>query len=110
MPLVPEPFRHLSISRQSVFLGRSPMAAKWCRFCPNLNIPQYKSTLSEAEKTELDKRSLKLSTRASVNAVYEPSEFRWEACAWQDVFGPLLDDEALRMSVFPETHFTGSRY
>lgn len=107
MPLVPEPFKLLSISRQSVALGSSPMAQSWCRFCPNLNIPQYRDSLSEREKRDLDQRATKLSRRAAINQHYKSSEFGWEVCAWHDVFGSILDDECLRMSVTP-IYFLGT--
>ncbi|KAL2129960.1 hypothetical protein VTI74DRAFT_7065 [Chaetomium olivicolor] len=55
VPLVPEPFRNLAISRQSVFLRTRPAASAWGRFCPNLNILQYREPLSEEKKR---KRSL----------------------------------------------------
>src|SRR6516162_7408461 len=99
MPLVPEPFGSLSISRQSVFLRSRPMASTWCRFCPNLNIPEYRETVTEEKKTELDERATKLSKRAVCNQLYKSSEFSWEVCAWHDVFGLILDDEGLRVLV-----------
>jgi len=107
MPLVPEPFESLAISRQAVFLrDDSTMAKTWARFCPNLNIPQYREPLSEKKKTELDQRASKLSMRTFRNQVDQSSEFGWEVCAWHDVFGLIIDDEGLRMSVhlrFPKS-------
>lgn len=99
MPLVPEPFEHLSVGTRPLFLGIEPLAPKWGRFCPNLDIPQYREPLSTEKKTELDKRAAKLSKRAIVNQLYKSSEFGWEVCAWHDVFGLVMDDQALRMSV-----------
>ncbi|KAH6887635.1 hypothetical protein B0T10DRAFT_461073 [Thelonectria olida] len=100
MPLVPEPFDNATILRQSAFMGAygaSPMAQTWCRFCPNLDIRQYVQTLSEEKKAELGQRTSKLVKRASINTAYKSSEFSWEVCAWNDVFGLLLDDEGLKM-------------
>ncbi|KAL1857448.1 hypothetical protein VTK73DRAFT_8093 [Phialemonium thermophilum] len=101
MPLVPEPFDQLCISRQSVFFGSKPMAQSWARFCPNLNIPQHREPLSEEKKTELDQRASKLFKRAIANQLYKSSEFGWEVCAWHDVFGLIMDDERLRMDKRP---------
>lgn len=100
MPLVPEPFENLTISRQAVFFrSASTMAKTWAQFCPNLNIPQYREPLSDEKKTELDQRSAKLFKRAIRNQLGHSSEFGWEVCAWHDVFGLIMDDEGLRMSV-----------
>jgi hypothetical protein len=100
MPLVPEPFEKLSISRQSVFFRSTPMAQSWARFCPNLNIPQYREPLSEEKKKELDQRADKLYKRAIGNQLYKSSEFSWEVSAWHDAFGLIMDDQGLRMSVY----------
>ncbi|KAK4145487.1 uncharacterized protein C8A04DRAFT_10624, partial [Dichotomopilus funicola] len=100
MPLVPEPFESVVISRQAVSLGSdSTMAKTWARFCPNLNIPQYRETLSEEKKTELDQRATKLWRRSIRNHFQKSSEFRWEVCAWHDAFGLIMEDEGLRMSL-----------
>ncbi|KAM7190145.1 hypothetical protein V8F33_009622 [Rhypophila sp. PSN 637] len=102
MPLVPEPFENLTISRQAVFLrNASTMAKTWARFCPNLNIPQYVEPLSEEKKTELSQRATKLFKTAIRNQVGHSSEFGWEVCAWHDVFGLIMDDEGLRMDKRP---------
>ena len=97
MPMVPEPFQQLSISLQSAFFETEPLAQKWGRFCPNLDIPQYREPLSKEKKTELDKRATKLYKRAITNQLYKASEFGWEVSAWHDVFGLIMDDKALRM-------------
>lgn len=75
------------------------MGDRWGRFCPNLNIPQYRETLSDKKKTELDERTTKLLRRAIRNQVYKSSEFCWEVSAWNDVFGQLYDDERFLMLV-----------
>ena len=97
MPLVPEPFKNVSLSTQAVFLNSPPMARTWARFCPNLNIVQYREALSEEKKTELDRRADKLTRRACANHLYKSSEFGWEVCSWFDTFGLIMDDRALRM-------------
>ncbi len=101
MPLVPEPFKDVSISTQAVFLGgllgSTPVAQIWARFCPNLNTVQYREALSEEKKTELDQRATKLSRRACANLLYKSSEFGWETCSWFDTFGLIMDDRVLRM-------------
>ena len=99
MPLVLEPFDHAARSRQSVFTGSKPMSQQFGQFCPNLDIPGYREHLSEEKKTELDQRATKLFKRSITNHLHRSSEFCWEACAWHDVFGLILDDEGLRMSV-----------
>jgi hypothetical protein len=99
MPLVPQPFPEVSISRQSVFCRSRPMADTWSKFCPNLNIGQYRESLSDEKKTELDERATKLHKRAIRNQVYKASEFCWEVSAWNDVFGLLYDDERFLMLV-----------
>ncbi|KAK3293175.1 uncharacterized protein B0H64DRAFT_403672 [Chaetomium fimeti] len=101
MPLVPEPFKNLCISRQSVVFGNEPMASTWARFCPNLDIPKYREPLSDKKKTELDKRTAKLLRRAIGNQLHKSSEFGWEVCAWHDVFGLIMDDQGLRMDKRP---------
>lgn len=75
------------------------MSADWAKFCPNLNTPQYRETLSDEKKTELDERATKLAKRASCNKVYALSEFCWEVSAWNDVFGLLYNDERFLMCV-----------
>jgi hypothetical protein len=92
MPLVPEPFKDVSISTQASFLT-------WVRFCPNLDIVQYREALSEEKKKELDRRADKLARRACANQLYKSSEFGWEVCSWFDTFGLIMDDRALRMLV-----------
>ncbi|KAF4456893.1 hypothetical protein F53441_1104 [Fusarium austroafricanum] len=108
MPLVPKPFDEAIISRQSVFgrplgleLGGHPMASTWCRFCPNLNFVQYLQALTEEKETELYKRAFQLTKRSCINQHYKASEFSWEVFAWQDVFGLILNDEALRVDKRP---------
>lgn len=100
MPLVPEPFNNVSVSRQAVFPGTPPMARTWARFCPNLNTVQYREALSEEKKTELDRRADKLARRACANQLYKSSEFGWEVCSWCDAFGLIMDDRALRMLAY----------
>lgn len=101
MPLVPELFPSLTLMMKNIFFFRpSPVAKAWGRFWPNLDIPQYRESLSEEKKAELDKRAGKLSKRAIGHQLYKSSEFSWEVCAWHDVFGPILDDVTLRMWVF----------
>ncbi|KAL6693215.1 hypothetical protein J3F84DRAFT_401105 [Trichoderma pleuroticola] len=98
MPLVPEPFSRVTISRQSLFLRNTSMAKIWAEFCPNLNIPQYRESLSKEKQEELDKRASTLRKRAISNHYFASSEFCWEVSAWNDVFGLLYDDERFRMS------------
>lgn len=102
MPLVPLTFRDLTISRQAAFFGHhigASRAETWCRFCPNLNIPQYREPLSEEKKTQLDNRTAKLLRRAISNRAYPYSEFCWEDSAWPDIFSLIMDDEELRVLV-----------
>ncbi|KAL6816729.1 hypothetical protein V8C40DRAFT_77420 [Trichoderma camerunense] len=101
MPLVPEPFSSVTISRQSLFLRSTVMAKVWAKFCPNLNIPQYRETLSKEKQEELDKRAYNLKKRAISNHYWSSSEFCWEVCSWNDVFGLLYDDERFRMDKRP---------
>ena len=105
MPLVPEPFNNVSLSTQAVSSKNPPMARTWARFCPNLNIVQYREALSEEKKTELDRRADKLTRRACANHLYKSSEFGWEVCSWFDTFGLIMDDRALRMLVPPSPIF-----
>ena len=108
MPLVPQPFSGVSISRQSVFLGSKPMADSWGKFCPDLNIRQYRESLSDKKKTELDQRATRLRKRAICNQVYKASEFCWEVSAWNDVFGLLYDDERFLMLVISLSNLSWS--
>jgi hypothetical protein len=96
-PLVPEPFKRLSISRRSAFFRSLPIAASYCGFSINLNIPQYREQLDNDKQAELDKRADLLYQRAIENHCYNVSEFCWEADAWQLVFGPIRDDPVCRM-------------
>jgi hypothetical protein len=99
MPLVPKPFENLCISLQSVSFGLDPVARTFARFCPRLDIPEYREGLSKEKKTELDKRASRFAKRSIGNQLYKSSEFSWEMCTWRDVFGLIMDDEGLRMSV-----------
>lgn len=102
MPLVPEPFDEVAIARMAAAfpgIGGPPIAQTWCRFCPNLNFPEYLRSLSEEKGAELDRRAFALTKRSCINHLYKSSEFGWEVCAWHDVFGLILDDEGLRMFV-----------
>lgn len=71
----------------------------WAEFCPNLNIPQYRESLSKEKQEELDKRASKLKKRSISNHYFTSSESSWEVSAWNDVFGLLYDDERFRMLV-----------
>ncbi len=97
MPLVPEPFSGVSISRQSLFFRTKPMTGSWSPFCPNLDILQYRESLCDEKKTELEQRAVNLQKRAINNQIYKSSEFSWEVSAWNDVFGLLYDDQRFRM-------------
>ncbi|PKK40972.1 hypothetical protein CI102_15222, partial [Trichoderma harzianum] len=106
MPLVPEPFSSSiismgSLSMRNLFLGNKGMPNLWAEFCPNLNIPQYRETLSKEKQEELDKRASKLKKRAISNHYYSSSEFSWEVSAWNDAFGLLYDDERFRIDKRP---------
>lgn len=100
MPLVPQPFSEISISRQSVFMRSTrPMADLLSVFCPKLNIPQYRESLSQKKRTKLDERATTLNRRAIRNHLYQASEFCWEVSAWNDVFGLLYNDQRFLMLV-----------
>ncbi|KAL7906939.1 hypothetical protein GGI35DRAFT_487408 [Trichoderma velutinum] len=101
MPLVPEPFSRVTIPQVDLFMDITSMAERWGIFCPNLDILQYRESLSEEKKAELEKRAFKLAKRATANQIYSSSEFCWEVSAWNDVFGPLYDDERFRMDKKP---------
>lgn len=107
MPLVPQPFPGVSLSRQSVVCGNKPMAAIWNKFCPNLNTRQYRESLSEERKKKLDQRATKLHRRAICNQVSKASEFCWEVSAWNDVFDLLYGDERFLMLVISYLFFPG---
>ncbi|KAL5087463.1 hypothetical protein Trisim1_007861 [Trichoderma cf. simile WF8] len=112
MPLVPEPFSSSIISMGSLSMrnlfggnggngGNKGMPNLWAEFCPNLNIPQYRETLSKEKQEELDKRASKLKKRAVSNHFYSSSESSWEVSAWNDAFGLLYDDERFRIDKRP---------
>jgi hypothetical protein len=96
-PLVPEPYEKLSGSRQSVFLGGNRMAEKWCKFCPDLNIPRYRATLPEEEQEQLNTRASKLQRHVVLNASEKVSESTWETDIRSDVFDRIRDDPQLRV-------------
>ena len=101
MPLVPQPFPGVSISRQPLFTGGGgqPLPGGWARFCPNLNTREYRESLNDKKQHELDQRATALYRRAICNQVYKASEFCWEVSAWNDVFGLLYNDETFLMLV-----------
>jgi hypothetical protein len=105
MPLVPQLFPGVSLSRHSVFTGSRPISDRWSKFCPNLNAEQYGESLGEIKKTELYERAMKLCKRAIYNQLHKVSEFCWEVSAWSDVFGLLYEDERFLMSVISLFHF-----
>jgi len=82
-----------------VTFGSEPISQTFARFCPNFDIPKYREPLSEEKKRELDRRASRFSKRAIGNQLYKASEFSWEVGTWHDVFGLIMDDEGLRMSV-----------
>ncbi|KIW14799.1 hypothetical protein PV08_07584 [Exophiala spinifera] len=100
-PMVPEPFPSISVSRQSVSFLLEPMARRWCKFCPILDIPLYRDQLNEAKQQELDKSASALSLRAIGNTLYKASEFCWEVDAWRFVFNSISDDKRLRIDKRP---------
>jgi hypothetical protein len=73
------------------------MAASFCGFSINLDIPQYREQLDNEKQNELDKRATLLFRRAVQNHSMNVSEFCWEADAWHTVFGLIRDDGAFRM-------------
>ena len=84
------------------------MADKWTKFCPDLNTGQYRESLSDNKKTELDQRATKLHKRATSNQFHKASEFCWEVSAWNDVFGLLYNDERFLMLVVSLSDFSRS--
>lgn len=84
------------------------MADTLSKFCPNLNIRQYRESLSDKKQTELEQRATKLYKRAIRNQLYKASEFCWEVSAWNDVFGLLYDDERFLMLVISSFNFSCS--
>ncbi|KAI1739461.1 hypothetical protein F4680DRAFT_421648 [Xylaria scruposa] len=101
MPLVPEPFEHVATSKQAIALGSQCLAERWCKFCPNLDVSDYRESLSDEKREALNERTSRLEKRAVQNLSYESSEFKWEVLAWHDVFDTILDDEAFRVDKRP---------
>lgn len=99
MPMVPEPFDHTELCLHSLGVRCALKAKQSCKFFPNLDISQYRESLSEVEKTELDQRCKSLVKRAITNQNFQPSEFRWEVYAWIDVFSSMLNDRRIKMQV-----------
>ncbi|KAL1890883.1 hypothetical protein Sste5346_008024 [Sporothrix stenoceras] len=102
LPLVPDAFPNIMVYASLRRLPGSDIcddyesaAETYCRFFPTLNIPQYVSTLTDEDKAWLDKRANRLANRAIDNELSKVSEFCWEVCAWNDVFGRILDDQSL---------------
>lgn len=96
-PLIPEPFQHLSVSRQFAFLGSPTMAARHCGFCIDLDIPNYREQLPQDKQDELDRKADLLLRRFIENHVFGVSEFGWEADVWSIVFGSIRDDPVCHM-------------
>jgi hypothetical protein len=63
------------------------MAAEFCGFSINLNIPQYREQLGKDKQDLLDKRASVLHQRTVENHCFSVSEFGWEADAWHNVLG-----------------------
>ncbi|KAI1330461.1 hypothetical protein F5Y16DRAFT_396428 [Xylariaceae sp. FL0255] len=101
MPLVPEPFKGVVVSRQAVFLRSQPEASQLCQFCPSLNIPEYRESLSDEKKKSLDEKTSRLTKRAINHHHHESSEFGWEVTGWHDVFGAILEDDSFRIDKRP---------
>lgn len=97
MPLVPEMFEKLMESRQAVTLGGRPMAKMFCKFCPNLNMAEYREGLSEEQKDDLDRRADTLKRHSAQNHGERVSESSWEADVRADVFGKIRADSRLKM-------------
>ncbi|XXG97435.1 hypothetical protein Hte_003736 [Hypoxylon texense] len=68
-----------------------------CKFCPVLSMAEYIDTLQTEDKTHLLVRALRLQDRARRAEQMDASEFCFEAHAWEDVFGLIQDDLALRI-------------
>ncbi|KAH8648176.1 hypothetical protein BGZ60DRAFT_437732 [Tricladium varicosporioides] len=109
MPLVPEPFRSLSISRQGLFSSQLYgsnsndyfLANSFCNFLPNPNIRGYRERLTEKERDDLDQRADKLKRNSVQSYFDEVSESTWEADVRSDVFGKIRDDSRLRIDKRP---------
>lgn len=97
MPLGPEAFENHLIARQGVVLDTERIAKRFCKFFPTFDSPEYRKSLSDEKKTELDRRADRLFKRFIRNKLYEASEFGWEVCTWHDLFDLIMDDERLRM-------------
>ena len=78
-------------------LGLSIMPVEPGIFCPELNSVRYLETLSEDTKKKLILRVMNTFGHAAKNARFNVSEHSWETDAWQDVFGTMRTDSALRM-------------
>jgi len=116
MPLVPEPFDSLSISRQGLVSSRLHsvlgsnsrghfLAKSFCNFLPNQNVHEYREQLTENEKNDLDQRADTLRRHSLQSYFDEVSESTWEADVRSDVFGKVRDDARLRMLVQPSSDY-----
>ncbi|KAH8746817.1 hypothetical protein F5883DRAFT_585265 [Diaporthe sp. PMI_573] len=101
MPLLPEPFDVTTPRLYSQAPPSVSIAKTRCKFFPNLDISQYRESLSEGKKTELDQKCNELFRRATENQSDRPSAHYWEVCAWIDVFGLMHDDENIQMDKRP---------
>jgi len=121
MPLVPEPFDSVSISRQglisSLLRGSNSsdtsnhfLAKSFCNFLPNLNIREYREQLTEDEQNDLDQRAQTLEKHSAQSYFDEVSESTWEADVRNDVFGKVRDDSRLRMLVQPSLDYDLQTY
>ncbi|KAK0101801.1 hypothetical protein ONS95_006951 [Cadophora gregata] len=99
MPLVPEPFSSITIALLShQFNGRHRFLPRPAgTFVPNLDIPEYHKTMTNAQQKTLDERVDTLVRHATQCFVDKVSEATLEADVRSDVFGYIREDRSLRI-------------
>ncbi|CAK7216855.1 hypothetical protein SEUCBS140593_003004 [Sporothrix eucalyptigena] len=116
LPLEPEAFTNVSVFatiRDVAFTHTPPTEASLakflCSFFPELDVSKYLASRSDAEQSDLNERSHWLANRATDNELSQVSEFRWEVCAWNDVFGKIMDDQSVLVDKRPYEFLEGDK-
>ncbi|CAK7207607.1 hypothetical protein SEUCBS139899_010417 [Sporothrix eucalyptigena] len=116
LPLEPEAFTNVSVFatiRDVAFTHTPPTGASLakflCSFFPELDVLKYLASRSDAEQSDLNERSHWLANRATDNELSQVSEFRWEVCAWNDVFGKIMDDQSVLVDKRPYEFLEGDK-
>ncbi|PVH77434.1 hypothetical protein DL98DRAFT_534717 [Cadophora sp. DSE1049] len=97
IPLVPEPFSSVTIALLSYQFPHAPkiLPRPVGTFVPTFDIPEYRETMTEAQKETMDHRVDTLRRHAIQSSEDEVSEATLETDIRSDVFGYIREDRSL---------------